>query len=165
MKLCLMRHGDAMSAVIDSIRPLSEKGMAEAEVAGVFLRRVGEVPDVIIHSTLLRGKLTAECVAAASGAGDVLEQWRGLEPYDSTDDFLSELQLTFGASERNILVVGHQPFISEFASLLLARSEAAVSLKFTTGSLCGVKSEGMGKFWTLRFHITSKHLLGLIQLD
>jgi phosphohistidine phosphatase SixA len=150
-----------MSAVLDSIRPLSEKGAAEAEAAGLFLLRTGEVPNVIIHSTLLRSGLTAECVAASSGAGDVLEQWRGLEPYDSPVDFLADLQSTFGASERNILVVGHQPFVSEFASLLLTRSEAAVSLKFTTGSLCGMKSEGMGKFWTLRFHITSKHLLSL----
>ncbi|MDR1915336.1 MAG: histidine phosphatase family protein [Synergistaceae bacterium] len=162
MKLCLMRHGDAMSAINDSIRPLSDRGLIESEAAGVFLRKIDEVPDVIIYSTLLRSKLTAECVAASSGAGDVLEQWRGLEPYDSPDCFLSDLQLTFGASERNILIVGHQPFISEFASLLLSRSGLDVSLKFTTGSLCGLKSEGLGKFWTLRFHITSKHLLGLI---
>ena len=59
-----MRHGDALKSGSDLNRPLSEKGVSEGEAAGEFLRFVGEFPDLILHSTLLRSKQTAERVEA-----------------------------------------------------------------------------------------------------
>ncbi|MDL2264694.1 histidine phosphatase family protein, partial [Synergistaceae bacterium OttesenSCG-928-I11] len=67
MKLCLMRHGDAVGGFDDAARPLSAQGLLEAENAGRFLARIREVPDVICHSPLLRSRQTAEVVARVLG--------------------------------------------------------------------------------------------------
>ena len=159
MKIILMRHGNALHGTSDSARPLSKKGKREAVAAGNFLRSVGGLPDVILHSSLLRSRETAEHVEKALGTTGLLRLHKGLKPEDSPREFLSDALIEFAEyvdSDYRIMVVGHEPFISDLASLLLWRSRC--SLPFGTGTLLEVENHSPEKTWNLCFYVQAKYL-------
>ena len=160
MKIILMRHGNALSSEINPARPLSEIGVSEAKAAGAFLHSIEEVPDVILHSTLLRSRETAEHVEKELKAEGLLRERRDLKPGDSPKDFLSDILAEFGrylGSDYRIMVVGHDPFISDLASLILWRSRC--DLAFGTGTLLEAESFGKETTWTLCFYVKAKYLV------
>lgn len=158
MRLYVMRHGDALRPMTGP-RFLSDKGVKQAEAAGLFLRRVREVPDMIVHSTLARSKQTAEFVARMADVGDCcLKKFEHIEPEDSPEEFIEAIMPEFGPSCESILVVGHDPFVSSLASLLLVNTRAAVSFRFDTGALFCAESTRSGIIWTPRLFLTSGQL-------
>ena len=161
MKIILMRHGNALKGGPDHARALSEKGVREAKSAGAFLRTIGEMPDVILHSTLRRSRETAEYVEAELGANGLLRERPDLRPEDSPQDFYSGLINEFeehAGSDYRIMVVGHDPFISDLASLLLWRSRC--DLSFGTGSMLEAEGCDPEATWTLCFYIKAKYMPG-----
>jgi phosphohistidine phosphatase len=165
MKIFLMRHGHAAANRYEAERPLSRQGEQQAARAGEFLVKIGEVPDIIIHSPLNRSKMTASGVAAASGGKSILERRDGLEPEDDASSFLSKILPEFRAAGRKVMLVGHDPFISNFAKLLLTNSMAGLSLDFSRGTLLGAETigpEADRMIWRLRFYLTAEDLEKLI---
>lgn len=157
-----MRHGDAQSGLLDEIRPLSPQGMTEARQAGIFLKKSGETPDTVYHSTLLRARQTAEIAAREIDPEMRLYECKGLCPHDSVTAFASDFS---GGLDRNIMVVGHQPFISALASFLLSKSITALTIQFTTGTItCLERDETFDGGWTLRLHVTAKTIHKMIQI-
>jgi phosphohistidine phosphatase len=152
MKLYIMRHGDAANGAFDDERPLSDDGRREAERAGIFLRRAGERLDEICHSTLLRSRQTAMEVGRHIANSPVISERNGLRPSDGVGEFISSLD---AGADRNILVVGHQPFVSRLASLLLSGDEKSIRVKFPTGAVIGLENSPGGTLWSLRFHATA----------
>ena len=161
MRLYLIRHGDAQPGFDDTARPLSEAGLREADLAGIFLHRVGALPDVVYHSRLLRAKQTAEGVAARLGASGRLEACSGIRPCDSAKTFVHILDVLNIPADGEAIVVTHQPFVSELASCLLTGSENAAVLKFPTGAVSAFERQGRG-LWTLRFHMTARAIARLL---
>ena len=158
----MMRHGNALKGGPDPTRPLSEKGAREADAAGNFLRSVKEIPDVIFHSPLLRSLESAERVEKALKATGLLRRHDELEPEDSPKDFISEVLEEFAdrlGADYRIMVVGHEPFISGLASLLLWRSRC--DLPFGTGTLLEAESHDPRKAWDLCFYVKAKYLVKL----
>ncbi len=51
----------------DQDRPLNKRGKRDAPIMGRLLKRKDLVPDIIISSTAIRARSTAEAVAKASG--------------------------------------------------------------------------------------------------
>ena len=161
MKIILMRHGNALKGGPDHARALSEKGVREAKAAGVFLRSIGEMPDVILHSTLTRSRETAEYVQAELGADGLLRERRDLKPEDSPKNFYSGLLAEFDeyvGRDYRIMVVGHDPFISDLASLLLWHSRCELS--FGTGSMMEAEGFDPKAAWTLCFYVKAKYMPG-----
>ena len=159
MRLCVMRHGDAQDGPVDDLRPLSGTGVAEAEAAGRFLRRIACVPDEIWHSGLHRAAMTAEGVARQLGAPVPLRVCGGLRPGDDARSFADGLRADYTPQIASLLIVSHLPFVGELASLLLAGSADALSVRFTTGSVLCLERTGSGSLgapWTLRFHASAK---------
>ena len=157
MKIFLMRHGYALDGEDDEKRPLSDDGFREAELAGIFLSRIEEVPGIIYHSPLLRSRQTAEGVARALGLEKNLFEHPGLLPYDSVSSFAKKL-----TGRGGVLVAGHQPFISRLASFLLCESQDALFAKFTTGTLLGLYMPRGGGRCALRFHVTARMISNLL---
>jgi phosphohistidine phosphatase len=158
MKLFLMRHGDALDGFDDAKRPLSKKGVREALLAGEFLKRAGEAPDVIYHSGLLRSSQTAFGVARRLGLERKLFERSGLLPGNSVSSFSEELD----GDEADILLTGHLPFVSCLASLLLTGSELTIEIKFTTGAVAALERQRNSDAWKLRFHATAKMISRLV---
>ena len=163
MKLFLMRHGDAEKLMMGGDRRLTAAGEREADAGGLFLRLSGEKPDVIMHSSKLRSKKTAERVLAAACSG-VLVLREDLEEDSSPESFLASVTDEFTGTGSRILAVGHNPFISRLGSLMLGGPEShAVMVDFKTGALLGADSMDSGKYWNLRFFASPKVLAGICQ--
>lgn len=121
-RLYLMRHGHAPTAAearvgTDALRPLSEKGAADAARCAADIAARGGRPDLILHSPLRRAVQTAAAVAA------VLKPARGTElfaPLDNSlpaDEVLAAL-LARGNEASEVLAIGHIPQLAELATSL-----------------------------------------------
>lgn len=117
--LLLMRHAKSSwrdSAMDDHDRPLNGRGRRAAPFMGDVLRVRGLVPELILCSTAVRAVETATEVIKASSFDGALEVRRGLylaEP-SAYLDVMTELE----AGLDRVLVIGHNPGISELLQLL-----------------------------------------------
>jgi phosphohistidine phosphatase len=110
----LARHGDALSALENPQRPLSSEGRRRVEqTARLALERDIKV-SAIYHSGIVRAQESAEILAAYIPAGNVA-QIGGLLPQDDPGIIKAELE----AAVDSILLVGHLPFMSRLAGLLV----------------------------------------------
>jgi phosphohistidine phosphatase SixA len=121
--LYLLRHADAGDPGAwhgdDDLRPLSDKGVRQAERMGRHLARIGFEPDAILTSPRLRARQTADVVATALGR-EVAEEPRladGLSP-----SIVASLLADAGDPQRAVLV-GHDPDFSELLATLTGASE------------------------------------------
>lgn len=78
---------------------------------GYLLRREELVPDLIISSSAVRAKKTAEAVAQYSGYGHEIKVARSLYQADSSS-YIGVLNSLAGNSDR-VMVVGHNPGMEE----------------------------------------------------
>jgi phosphohistidine phosphatase len=120
MRIYLVRHGDAVpeeDAGSDRDRWLSPRGREAARVLGRLLREQNLAPDAIVCSPLPRAVQTAELIAAGLDYIGAIESWRCLEPSAMPRIAANQLPAT-GAS---VVVVGHEPCISNLGAYLLGR--------------------------------------------
>lgn len=115
MYVFIVQHGDALPSSVDPERPLSEKGIAQVKRLSEFLRKIPVYPDLILHSNKRRALETAETISITLG-GIRMDGREYLNPNDSTDSIIEELR----RSEKNIMIVGHMPFLNELALRLLS---------------------------------------------
>ncbi len=97
------------------------------------LKRAGFDVDWIVSSPLVRAAQTAEIVAESLGANVPLDFCDALRPGGS-----AEALITFLAKRPNrnrVLVVGHEPDLSEMAARLLGAGRHA-NLAFKKGGCC-----------------------------
>ena len=98
--LWLLRHAEAADGTPDDERPLTERGITQAQDAGEALARLGVNLDACLSSPKVRAMQTAQYACAPLGL-DVIEERRlGGEPFDAYD-------LVAGLGD--VLLVGHDP--------------------------------------------------------
>ncbi|HEV2177750.1 MAG TPA: phosphohistidine phosphatase SixA [Terriglobia bacterium] len=135
-ELYFMRHAAALagdgSVFDDAKRPLTPDGKAKLKQIAGGLRRLGFPVDWIVTSPLVRAVETAEIVAES--VGDV--------PVDFCDALrpggAAEALVAFLAKQpvrKRILLVGHEPGLSELAARLLGAGRHA-GLSFKKGGCC-----------------------------
>lgn len=115
MKLYLVQHGDAVSAEVDSSRPLSAKGQSDVKKVAEFLRSFDLGITSIRHSTKTRAHQTAEILSSILNPKDGLIPSEGLAPNDPIEPLQEEIK----KMESNLMIVGHLPFLSKLVSYLL----------------------------------------------
>jgi len=101
--LWLLRHAEAAEGAPDDERPLTEKGMRQADAAGIALARLGVHLDLCLSSPKLRALQTAQRVCEPLGVEIRVEQALAGEPFDVHD-------LIAGIGD--VLLVGHDPSFS-----------------------------------------------------
>jgi phosphohistidine phosphatase len=129
MALWLMQHGEAADASADPERPLTPRGRADVSAVAAQLVRLGVWPDLIQHSDKVRARETAEIVAAALGVG--AEETAGLRPDDDALPWVARLQV----EDRQLMLVGHLPFLSRLASRLICGDPDSEVVQFAPGSV------------------------------
>ena len=122
--LWLLRHGDAADGVTDNERPLTERGVRQAEAAGRALARLGTRIDACLSSPKLRAQQTAQLACEPLGVEALSEPLLGGEPFDVH-------ALTAGLGE--VMLVGHDP---SFSLTLHALTGAQARLR--KGGLAGI---------------------------
>ncbi len=118
--LLLMRHAKSDwddPALVDHERPLNNRGEKDAPKMGKHLAESGLIPDLIICSTAVRAKMTAEAVAVETGYDPGKIIFRSdlyLPRVDAMLDITEELP----ADKNTVLMVSHNPGISQFLERL-----------------------------------------------
>jgi phosphohistidine phosphatase len=101
--LWLLRHAEAADGAPDDERPLTERGVRQAEAAGLALARLGASIDVCLSSPKLRALQTARLACEPFGVPVRAEGALSGEPFD-----VRELVAGLG----DVLLVGHDPSFS-----------------------------------------------------
>jgi phosphohistidine phosphatase len=101
--LWLLRHAEAADGLPDDDRPLTERGIRQAEAVGQALERLGTHLDACLSSPKLRAVQTAELACAPLGLQVTADRRLSGEPFDALD-------LVAGLGD--VLLVGHDPSFS-----------------------------------------------------
>jgi phosphohistidine phosphatase len=166
MNLYLLRHGIAGERgdpryADDSLRPLVPEGRRKMRRIAAGMHALNLEFELWLTSPSLRARQTAEIVAAVYHAQPDLHWVAELAPEGSPRKLVHLLQQQHAAAE-NILLVGHEPYLGELMSLLLAgRTDLPLGLK--KGGLCllSVESLGAGPCARLEWLLTPRQLLAL----
>lgn len=119
MSIILVRHGHALANDVDDLRPLSEQGKEQAQMAGRFIDQLPQKPTKIIHSELLRARETALLIASKISSSPTPEESEGLRPESNIDFWLNNFM---ALEDQTIALVGHMPYMGILASDMTKRS-------------------------------------------
>jgi phosphohistidine phosphatase len=139
-RLTLMRHGDARwkdVALSDLERPLSRRGAAAAETMARRLLELELVPDLLLMSPARRTQQTAEIVARELSIPARRVLCEEALYLASAADLLKVIQAS-GPRVAHLLVVAHNPGVSELVQLLVPQGEAG---GLGTAAVCSITFE------------------------
>jgi len=144
MNLYLLRHGlagdlEAHGLAQDSERPLTSKGERKLWRIAEAVKGLELSFDVILSSPYLRARQTAEIIAQALHLGHEIEFSETLTPSGNPKK-LVELLKKIG--REHVLLVGHEPHLSEFISLLVS-GKSGLSVVMKKGGLCKLTIESL----------------------
>jgi phosphohistidine phosphatase len=136
-RLTLMRHADAQwkdPEVDDFSRPLNRRGHGEAESMARRLIELGLVPDLIITSSARRAGQTAEILAHELSLLPRTIRYEEALYLGGAQEIL-KLVATIGPRVAHLMIIGHNPGISEAAHVLVpSRDPGGLS----TAALCSI---------------------------
>ena len=139
-ELYLLRHGIAVdpgsSGMPDDARPLTEKGVKRMRQIASGLCALDLDLERIVTSPLPRARETAEIVALALGANDRLEISKILQT--GSDALAVERWLRDRAEER-MMLVGHNPTLSELVSLLVVGARMSPICELKKGGIAALQ--------------------------
>ena len=148
MRLYLARHGTAASPAVDPACGLSREGREGIARLAAFIKSLSLQPAEVWHSGKARAEQTAQILTTALGGSPPVTQHAGLNPNDSPMIIAGELE----AEERDLMLVGHLPFMSLLSSYLLARGGPPEVVRFCTGTLACLQ-RGNGELWHLEWTV------------
>lgn len=141
MRLYLVQHGEATSKEADPDRPLTKKGKKDVFRMAEFLKKKEIRVIATWHSEKLRAIQTAQILGEAISVEIVKQE--GLAPNDPVDKWSEELNTRV----KDVMMVGHLPFLERLASLLLAGDKTSPIIAFRPGGVvCLEREEGK---WSL----------------
>ena len=149
MHIYLVRHAHALDGDVDTLRPLSKKGIAQIQSVGRLLRRADAIQaKVLWHSPLARSSETADRLAKKLRLKAKISEVSGLKPSDDPEimaERLSDLRYP-------VIVVGHDPHLSALATLLLTGKVEPLLVHLKKSAVVRLDREGRG--WSVRWHVS-----------
>jgi phosphohistidine phosphatase len=130
MDLLVLRHGEAgqsSNLASDFKRSLTVEGKQEIVEIANGLKSLGVELDHILTSPLLRAKQTAEIVAKSLKYKNKIEEIDSLKPEGNRLEFYSVLSRF--KLDSVVLVVGHEPYLSELIGEAISTSGCRIDLK------------------------------------
>jgi len=139
MQIFLLRHAIAVPRgtpnIQDDDRPLTDEGRIRMEKEAVGIGRIVKQIDVILTSPYKRAFETAMITARAMGLTGSLHTFEPLKPGIPYKILMNALK-TYTDKE-NVLLVGHEPDLSNIAAKLINMPEP--NIDFKKGSLCCIE--------------------------
>jgi len=137
-ELYIMRHGIAAERSTttvsdDTKRPLTPEGKEKMGEIAAGLVRAGMELDWIVSSPLVRAAETAEIVSEALSPKPPLDACDALRPGAEPEALVAYLAKR--PNRRRVLVVGHEPDLSELAARLIGAGRNA-NMPFKKGGCC-----------------------------
>ena len=158
--IIIFRHGKSDWNAIygkDHDRPLSKRGIKASKKMGIFLKKKDQIPDIVISSSAVRAKTTAELAIKAGNWSSNF--YIDEKIYGRSSDYLLELAKLIDDKHQSICFIGHEPTCSSFISQC-----TFYSARFKTASMAKInffsKSWGEIKFGkgTLDWIISPKEI-------
>jgi phosphohistidine phosphatase len=164
MNLFILRHGiaverDPVSFPDDSRRPLTLKGEDRMRLICDAMKAMELSFDCILSSPYRRASQTAEIMAAALGSRKVLEFREELTPEGDPKALVRSLSRIEPTPE-NVVLVGHEPYLSSLISQLIS-GEAAAAIDLKKGGLAKLEIEAtlrLGPCAKLAWLLTPKQM-------
>jgi phosphohistidine phosphatase len=147
-RLTLMRHANAQwkdPQISDFDRPLNRRGTSEAEAMSRRLIELKLIPLLLLTSSARRARQTADIVARELGVPPRKTRTDESLYLAPAEDILRVIKTT-GPRIPHLMIVGHNPGITEVANLLAPTSHvdlgtaALCSLTFDTRSWADVRA-------------------------
>lgn len=143
MRLYLIQHGLSLPEEVDPQKGLSEEGRAQTLRMVEFLKERNIKVDTIWHSEKLRSIQTAQILAECTPNAEIKKR-SDLNPLESVDAFPPEIEVL----NKDLMIVGHLPFLQKLASQLLVGSERYGLISFrNSGVVCMEYDEGWKIVW------------------
>jgi len=163
MEIYILRHGIAVDRGTpgykkDSDRPLTNEGEEKMQQIAKAILAMDLKFDLILSSPYVRAQQTAQIVAAELDEEVTLTEF--LVPNGNALELIRELN---DEKPQRVLLVGHEPHLSELISVLVTgESDAAIELK--KGGLCKLSTDRLafGQCATLNWLLTPKQLRSLV---
>ena len=156
MILYLLRHASAGHHVAnpaqDEKRPLDPQGIEQCTQMGRALNALDVHVDAVISSPLKRATQTASLVANEIGFDGKLQLTPALRPSAQIEAFRELLDKH--AKLEAVLVVGHNPSLSQFLSLLISEGASDSSADLKKGAIARVDISG--RMGILKWVLTPK---------
>lgn len=148
MIVYLVQHGEALSSEQDALRPLSDKGRADAlRMANHLKKHSGVSVHEVLHSGKERSERTAAMLAEALNAP--LGADHHLSPSDDPLWWAEHLK----TRQKDVMLVGHLPHLERLAGLLLCGDSTASPVQFrNAGVVCLVRDDE--REWHLVWAVT-----------
>ena len=144
MNLYLLRHGiavDPSEPGLDAERPLTPKGRRRLLQIVKAMAAMKISFDVIFSSPYVRAAQTAEIVVKSLKRQKQLKFTDDLKP-GGNPRMLLELLNDLPPGPENILLVGHEPYLSKLIALLTA-GNTSMEIDLKKGGLCKVEVESL----------------------
>ena len=142
MIIYIVRHASAGQHVDnpkkDEKRPLDPDGIEQCGFVGRALSALNAQPDVIISSPLKRATQTASLIGNEIGYEGKLHLETALRPDASFTDFRRMLDKY--SKHEALMVVGHNPSITEFLARMIAKSGCEALVDFKKGAVARVET-------------------------
>jgi phosphohistidine phosphatase len=152
MGLYLVQHGKSLPKEEDPDKGLSSEGTKEVERIAQMAKEHGVRVSSIKHSGKKRARQTAEILAAGLRPSEGVREVGGLAPLDDVASFAESLD-----AGKNVMLIGHLPFMEKLASYLITHSADRPVIKFQNGGIvCLDKHQESDSWvikWTLMPHI------------
>jgi phosphohistidine phosphatase len=145
MDLYLVQHGEAKPEAVDPERPLTDQGVETVRRMASWAAQVGVRVEQIRHSDKRRAEQTAALMAERLSPANGVIVAEGLKPNDDVRPVAEAIQVEHEA----LMLVGHLPFLSRLASLLVAGNPEGGVIHFRqAGIVCLSQEEGK---WTINW--------------
>jgi phosphohistidine phosphatase len=143
MEVFVLRHAiaeDAGPGRPDSERRLTDEGRDRLRLVVRKALRAGMTPGVVLTSPYVRARQTADILLEEFGSPCELITTVNLTPYAPVPDLWQELREYAPLSP--VMVVGHNPQLSELVSVLIGSPRYAVDMK--KAAIAYIKDAGSG---------------------
>jgi len=136
----------------DEKRPLDADGIEQCGIVGRALAALNVQPDVIVSSPLKRATQTASLIGNELGYEGKLQLEPALRSEASFADFRRMLDKY--AKHEAVMVVGHNPSITEFLARMIAKSGCEAQIDFKKGAVA--RAETVRHSAVLNWFLTPK---------
>lgn len=146
MPIYLVQHGKNISKEEDPDPGLSKQGIQDtkriAEVASNYNIHV----DSIVYSVKRRAGQTAEIFASSLHPSDGIHEIAGLKPMDDVAQFAETIH-----NKKNLMIVGHLPFLSKLTSYLIFDSTTPTVFKFQNSGIVCLNQNSEQDSWVINW--------------
>ncbi len=164
MNLYLLRHGIAVDSAksgvaSDAERPLTPRGRRRMLQIAQAMSALGVSFDLIFSSPLVRAAESAAIVAQCLQLRNKLKFTDDLMPGGNPRPLLRQIN-QHRPRPKNVLLVGHEPYLSQLIARLVAGNDG-LAIEFKKGGLCKLEATTLrwARCATLAWLLTPRHLV------